>query len=323
MGYIEETLGQSEALIYRARFHWLHYALAWIELALILGLAVWIVFFAPNGWLQYLLLLGCAAALLLLFRSVLPFLITEIGVTNQRLIVKRGWLARSTDEIALRSIEQVNFQQGFIGRLLGYGQVDVHGTGGRQSSYSADRRPGAVREGYRGCEGQFQGRCGFGVSQSRILCLARSVPSGDAHCSDYFSTSPGQTRQLIDASRHFDLDHGATLVLDGNSLDTMSFGGLYWMAIPEKSIEDQDTQPSKSAGWKRGLFMLVFIFAFGVGQSLLYLTAIAQFLWILLAGEPNKLLVGFGNSLALWLADTARFLSCATEEKPFPWAAWP
>jgi uncharacterized membrane protein YdbT with pleckstrin-like domain len=98
-------------------------------LALILGLAVWIVFFAPSGWLQYLLLLGCVAALFLLFRSVLPFLITEIGITSQRLIVKRGWLARSTDEIPLRSIEQVNFQQGFIGRLLGYGQVDVHGTG--------------------------------------------------------------------------------------------------------------------------------------------------------------------------------------------------
>ena len=129
MGYIEETLGHSETLIYKAHFHWLHYALAWVELALILGLAVWIVFFAPNGWLQYGLLLGCAAALLLLFRSVLPFLITEIGVTSQRLVVKRGWLARSTDEIPLRSIEQVNFQQGFVGRLLGYGQVDMHGTG--------------------------------------------------------------------------------------------------------------------------------------------------------------------------------------------------
>ena len=69
--------------------------------------------------------------------------------------------------------------------------------------------------------------------------------------------------------------------------------------------------------------MLVFIFAFGVGQSLLYLTALIQFLWPLLAKEPNKLLLGFGKSLALWLADTARFLCCATEEKPFPWTAWP
>lgn len=75
--------------------------------------------------------------------------------------------------------------------------------------------------------------------------------------------------------------------------------------------------------WKRGLTMLVFIFAFGVGQSLLYLTALIQFLWLLFAKEPNRLLAGFGKSLALWLAETARFLCCATEVKPFPWTAWP
>ena len=75
--------------------------------------------------------------------------------------------------------------------------------------------------------------------------------------------------------------------------------------------------------WKRGLIMLVFILAFGVAQSLLYLTAVVQFLWLLLTKERNGLLVGFGKSLALWLAETARYLCCATDEKPFPWSAWP
>jgi membrane protein YdbS with pleckstrin-like domain len=129
LGYIEDTLGRSETLIYKARFHWLHFALAWVELMLILVLAIWIGLFAPAAWPHYLLLLLCLGALLLLFRSVIPFWTTEIGVTNHRLIVKRGWISRLTDEIPLRSIEQVNFAQGPLGRLLGYGQVDVHGTG--------------------------------------------------------------------------------------------------------------------------------------------------------------------------------------------------
>jgi hypothetical protein len=73
----------------------------------------------------------------------------------------------------------------------------------------------------------------------------------------------------------------------------------------------------------RGLFMLVLAVAFGVAQSLLFLTALVQFLWLLLAHEPNALLVKFGKSLSLWLAATARFLCCVTEEKPFPWAGWP
>jgi hypothetical protein len=79
---------------------------------------------------------------------------------------------------------------------------------------------------------------------------------------------------------------------------------------------------AKAEAWKRGLIMLAFIFAFGVGQSILYLTAVAQFLWLLFAKAPNKLLVEFGKSLAFWFAHTARFLCCATDEKSFPWTSW-
>ncbi len=69
--------------------------------------------------------------------------------------------------------------------------------------------------------------------------------------------------------------------------------------------------------------MLAFMFAFGAGQSILYLIAIAQFVWLLIEKEPNQLLVRFGKSLAIWLSQVAKFLSCATDEKPFPWMAWP
>jgi hypothetical protein len=34
-------------------------------------------------------------------------------------------------------------------------------------------------------------------------------------------------------------------------------------------------------------------------------------------------LTHFGRSLARWLADTALFLTSATDVKPFPWAPWP
>jgi hypothetical protein len=75
--------------------------------------------------------------------------------------------------------------------------------------------------------------------------------------------------------------------------------------------------------WMRGLFMLVFIVLFGVGQWLLNLIAVIQFVWMLATGRSNPQLTGFGRSLAVWLADVARFQSCASEERPFPWTAWP
>jgi hypothetical protein len=84
---------------------------------------------------------------------------------------------------------------------------------------------------------------------------------------------------------------------------------------------EPEKQPTtdRQAVWKRGLFML----AFGIAQGLLNLLAIVQFLWLLLAGAPNQFLLRFGRSLSVWLADAARFLSCATNEMPFPWKAWP
>jgi membrane protein YdbS with pleckstrin-like domain len=128
VGYIEQSLGQNETLLYKARFHWLYYAAAWAALTLIIVFIIWIIFYAA-AWAEWVLLSGCIIGLLILLRSMIPIWTTEIAVTNHRLIVKRGWLARSTDELQLKAIEQVNFQQGFLGRLFDFGRVDVHGTG--------------------------------------------------------------------------------------------------------------------------------------------------------------------------------------------------
>jgi hypothetical protein len=80
---------------------------------------------------------------------------------------------------------------------------------------------------------------------------------------------------------------------------------------------------SNPAVWMRGLFMLLLLFAFGIAHGLLWVAAIVQFLWLLFSGEPNAALAQFGRSLSRWLADTGRFLVCASEVKPFPWTSWP
>lgn len=97
---------------------------------------------------------------------------------------------------------------------------------------------------------------------------------------------------------------------------------------PSEQTTNPASEPRKStfgdtAVWMRGLYMLLLAFAFGVAQTLLCVTAIAQFLWLLFAGEANGQLTKFGSSLSQWLADTARFLTCASDVKPFPWAPWP
>lgn len=88
-------------------------------------------------------------------------------------------------------------------------------------------------------------------------------------------------------------------------------------------MEAPETKTARADVWKRGLVMLAFIILLGIGQGLMQLLAVVQFLWLLFNNQPNRLLVGFRRSLAEWLAQTGRFLCCDTEEKPFPWKAWP
>ena len=84
-----------------------------------------------------------------------------------------------------------------------------------------------------------------------------------------------------------------------------------------------DHTPSTRDVWMRGLFMFLFMIGFTFGVWLLNFLAIVQFVWLLLAREPNLFIARFGNSLSMWLAEIGRFLICATDDWPFPWRQWP
>ena len=53
----------------------------------------------------------------------------EQGVTNKRVILKRGIISRKTDEMKIASIETVEIDQGVFGRIFGFGTVRVTGRG--------------------------------------------------------------------------------------------------------------------------------------------------------------------------------------------------
>jgi hypothetical protein len=89
------------------------------------------------------------------------------------------------------------------------------------------------------------------------------------------------------------------------------------------SIENPDERVRSREVWKRGLFMLLFAVAFGISQVVLNAVAIVQVLWLLFTGAPNQFLARFGRSFSSWLAETAQFMTCASDDKPFPWRQWP
>jgi uncharacterized membrane protein YdbT with pleckstrin-like domain len=125
MSYIAHSLGQNETLHYRAHFHPLYSVAAWGLLIAFLVFGA-LVHNSGMAWVAWLaVLIGLATFLTIMG----PIWATEIGVTNQRLIMKRGLLRRTTTELQLRAIEEVRLKQTLLGRLLNYGRIEIHGTG--------------------------------------------------------------------------------------------------------------------------------------------------------------------------------------------------
>jgi uncharacterized membrane protein YdbT with pleckstrin-like domain len=55
---------------------------------------------------------------------------TEYSVTSAGALVKRGIIRRRVGRILKTKVESVNLRQSILGRILGYGDVTVAGTGG-------------------------------------------------------------------------------------------------------------------------------------------------------------------------------------------------
>ena len=130
MSYVEKVLQPGEKLKYQAAIHWITYAhgIAW----LIAAGFVWMI--TPTAWRggyvaeAAIILLFCGAAFFLA-RAWFNAWITEIAVTDRRVIYKRGFISRTTAEMHMDKIESVKIDQSILGRLLDYGKVTVLGTG--------------------------------------------------------------------------------------------------------------------------------------------------------------------------------------------------
>ena len=138
MGYVEKTLSTSEEVRYRAHFNWTYDAAALIWLligAAPLALTAYLNYVRPPDRLgdDLFSYIFSGAALFIGFLVWLAPMIrkwtTEIVVTNQRFVYKRGLISRATEEVSLNKIEEVNLRQSFWGRIFGYGQLTIRGAG--------------------------------------------------------------------------------------------------------------------------------------------------------------------------------------------------
>lgn len=119
MSYIKDNLLPDEHIVYIGKIHWLIYGTA-----IFLALVALTMILLPIVSITIFVMSLCAAV-----RAYIHTHTTEFGITNQRIIMKTGWVSRQTVEQQLQRIESVNFTQSVWGRMFGYGTVLLHGTG--------------------------------------------------------------------------------------------------------------------------------------------------------------------------------------------------
>ena len=87
-----------------------------------------------TNWIWFVPVVLTIVSFGLLFPILLfPFIrqwTTELGVTNRRVISKTGLISRHTVEQRIQKIESIRIDQGILGRILNYGTILIHGTGG-------------------------------------------------------------------------------------------------------------------------------------------------------------------------------------------------
>jgi hypothetical protein len=77
------------------------------------------------------------------------------------------------------------------------------------------------------------------------------------------------------------------------------------------------------AFWLRLCFMLLFVVVLEIATSIMGLLILMQFVYRLFSGRCQPNLLGFSDSLALFILQGYRFLTYQTETKPYPFDDWP
>jgi uncharacterized membrane protein YdbT with pleckstrin-like domain len=74
--------------------------------------------------------------------------LSEFVITNRRIVIKTGFVARRTFEMNLSKIETVNVDQTVMGRILNFGSITIIGTGGTRETFHNIAKPMSFRKAF-------------------------------------------------------------------------------------------------------------------------------------------------------------------------------
>lgn len=75
--------------------------------------------------------------------------------------------------------------------------------------------------------------------------------------------------------------------------------------------------------WTRILYMLLFALIYSIAEVVILAVVVFQLVTSIFAGHANRYVSDFGQSLSTFVYQVTRFVTYASEDKPFPFSAWP
>ncbi len=130
MSYVKHVLQPGETILKVGKLHWIAYHRA--IFLLIAGLIVmWLesVTWKNEGVTAITGIIFGAACLVTYLHAWFIRWTTELAITYRRVIFKRGFINRHTEEMNMDKVASVEVDQSILGRILGYGTIAIMGTG--------------------------------------------------------------------------------------------------------------------------------------------------------------------------------------------------
>jgi len=142
---------EREELIYEPVLHWMYVFKPFLIVALILTafLFSWS-YIASFFGIKYDILIPLIVSSIVIITvtliiSIYLYHTIEYGVTNKRLMIKKGVFTISTAEIPIDRIESIYCQQSLSGIIFNYGTIYISGIGGRMPFFYKVYKPYALR----------------------------------------------------------------------------------------------------------------------------------------------------------------------------------
>jgi uncharacterized membrane protein YdbT with pleckstrin-like domain len=148
MAFPTRLLVEGEELVFDLRPHWI--ALIMPAIATVATVAVMLVLYDVFDARVLDTVVGVAGTLFLLaypVRKLVDWLTSHFVVTSDRIIHRRGFIAKYSMEVPLEAINDVRFEQGIIDRIIGAGTLVVQSASeaGRQV-FDNIRKPEEVQK---------------------------------------------------------------------------------------------------------------------------------------------------------------------------------